>query len=892
MGIKQYFKAMFDPNRDIQTRLFMQSTVVVLVAELIAFLYSLIMHQSILIQTLLGGGFLVNVGIAQLGYSHNKMELSATVITSLLGFILLPLAFFSNGGISGGTPIWFVAFAIYICLVLNENRKRRLFFLFADLAVTSLCYYLALSRPELLTQHSAASSAANSLFAVVMVSISFAGVVVYALRLFREENARAKARGEEIDKLNRAQNQFFANMSHEIRTPINTIIGLNEMILREDISEEVAEDALNIQSASKMLLHLINDILDMSKLESGKMEVTNVTYDTGAMLSDIVGMLWVRAKEKGLAFHIDVDPMLPSQLIGDEVKIKQVLINLLTNAIKYTGEGSVTLSIQYQPQEDGTGVVTYSVSDTGVGIRKESIPHLFSAFQRVDESNNRFIEGTGLGLAIAKQFVELMGGTIRVNSVYMQGSTFIVELPQRVADSSEIGELNLELRHSLNIRAQYRQSFEAPEARILVVDDNTANLLVVTKLLRDTRVRIDTAESGREALKKTLETQYHLIFMDHMMPEMDGIECLREIRAQTGGLCRETKIVALTANAGSENRQLYVREGFDGYLLKPVNGDELERELLRMLPRELVRVTERDVLSDRDESLSVQRREKKLQVAITTDSVCDLPRQYLLSRDIAVLPYHLRTSDGVFLDGVETASRDVLDYMARGCGELRSEPPTTSEYEAFFARQLLRANNIIHITMASGSSAGFASATDATQTFDNVRVFDSGHLSSGLGLMVLAADQMAKNGMSVEQIMEELERMKPRLHTSFVVDSTEFLARAGHISRTLYKVTDGLMCHPVLVLKKNRMDVGRIYVGTRAQTWKRYISWAFNTREPIDRKLLFITYAGLGSEELSGIAEEIKRRINFDEIVFQETSPAVSSNCGPGTLGLAFMTTG
>ena len=484
-----------------------------------------------------------------------------------------------------------------------------------------------------------------------------------------------------------------------------------------------------------------------------------------------------------------------------------------------------------------------------------------------------------------------MGGTIRVNSVYMQGSSFIVELPQKVAAEERIGELNLELRHSAAHRGKYRQSFEAPDARVLVVDDNSTNLLVVRKLLRDTRVRIETAESGAAALRKTLETPYHLILMDHMMPEMDGVECLHEIRRQIGGLCRETKVVALTANAGSDMQALYAKEGFDGYLLKPVNGDELERELLRMLPRELIRVAG-GLAAEDEASVSVRRKEHRLQVVVTTDSVCDLPRQTIRSREIAVLPYHVRTDSGEFLDGVEAESRDVLEYMAQRRGELRSGPPEAAEYERFFARQLLRANNVVHITMSGDASRGYAAATEATQTFDNVFVVDSGSLSGGLGLMVLAADQMAKNGMTAERILQELEELRPRLRTSFIADSTEFLARSGHISRWVYHLVDGLMVHLVVVVRRGKTVVKRIFIGGRAKTWKRYIKWVFARRDNVDRKTLFITYTKLTRAELDEVAAEIRKLVDFKEIIFQETSSAFSANCGPGTLWLSYLTVG
>ena len=334
-------------------------------------------------------------------------------------------------------------------------------------------------------------------------------------------------------------------MSHEIRTPINTIIGLNEMIMREKVSDEVAEDAANIRAASNMLLHIINDILDMSKISSGQMKLTPVSYHPGNMLSDIVGMLWMRAKEKGLEFHVEISPDIPAELFGDEVRIKQILINLLNNAIKYTKKGSVTLSIQNNGITDGVADIMYSVTDTGMGIRKESIPYLFTAFKRVDEEQNRYIEGTGLGLSIVKELTELMGGVVTVNSVYTQGSTFVVEIPQKVTDFATIGKIDLEKKQLTNTSGEYRSSFEAPEAKVLVVDDNESNLLVVTKLLRETLVNVDTAQSGAAALELTQEKEYDVILMDHLMPEMDGIECFIRSRNRSEGSARSPRLSLL-----------------------------------------------------------------------------------------------------------------------------------------------------------------------------------------------------------------------------------------------------------------------------------------------------------------------------------------------------------
>lgn len=354
-------------------------------------------------------------------------------------------------------PEWFVLCFIYISITLERGRKA-VFFLLCT-AETLLCYSIAFSYPELIAQNTKSNSFFGSAVSVILVSILTSVLLLFLIRLYEEENEFSRQQKKEIEELNRAENHFFSSMSHEIRTPINTIIGLNEFILREDIPEDVAENARNIQSASKILLTLINDILDLSKIKSGKMEIVNVSYETGALFSEIVNMIWIKAREKGLDFRLHVDPSIPSMLCGDEVRIKQVLINLLNNAVKYTSEGSVTLSIRCERQGLNRVRVWYSVEDTGQGVKKENIPYIFNAFKRVDEEKNRHIEGTGLGLSIVHQLVELMGGEISVNSVYTKGSTFLVTLEQDIVEDKELGTFTLDSRTRTRKGAQYQQSF-------------------------------------------------------------------------------------------------------------------------------------------------------------------------------------------------------------------------------------------------------------------------------------------------------------------------------------------------------------------------------------------------------------------------------------------------
>ena len=809
----------------------------------------------------------------------------AAAVAFIVCLLYPPNVFFHDSGIYGEAPVLFLFSVFFICVLLSG--KTMLIYLLTELAEIIICWYISLKNPAAIMYDSEFEEHFFSVAALILTGATIMIAIAYRNMLYRQEVARSLAQKKEIEALNEAQNHFFSSMSHEIRTPINTIIALNEMILRENINEEVAEDAANIQSASKMLLHLINDILDMSKFASGKMKLTPVVYNPGDMLSEIVGMLWIRAKEKGLDFQVHVSPDIPVELLGDEVRIKQILINVLNNAIKYTQQGSVSLSIQPGETENGILQVVYSVSDTGIGIKKENIPYLFSAFKRMDEEKNRHIEGTGLGLSIVRQFVDLMGGKITVNSIYTKGSTFIIEIPQKIVTTQKIGEIRIENESVPGGRREHVAGFEAPEAKILVVDDNASNLLVVSKLLRETKVHVETVSSGAEALKRTLNQHYHVIFMDHLMPEMDGIACLKAIRSQIGGQSKESKIVVLTANAGSENKVLYEKAGFDGYLTKPITGDILEKELYRLLPHNLAFKTgnSEDILK---ETVSWMKREqRKKTVGITTESVADLPKEIIERYGIEVLPHLVCTAEGDFLDGVEIETNSLLDYMSDRHRKVRTGIPDVQTVESFFAKQLTTANNIIHISVSGElANSGCPVAQEAARAFNNVTVVDSGHLSSGQGLMVIEACRLAEEGKSPDEIIAHLERIKPRIHTSFVVDSLDFLARADQVHEQVAGVTKALMAKPVLKLKRGKMTVRKVYFGSRENVWRRYIASVLRSPSSIDRRILFVTYVGLTKREMEWIRKQVEKRAVFEKIYFQKASPVIAVNCGTGTFGL------
>lgn len=379
-----------------------------------------------------------------------------------------------------------------------------------------------------------------------------------------------------------AKAKFLANMSHEIRTPINTVIGMNEMILRENKDEAIEEYAYSIKSASQMLLSLINDVLDFSKIEAGKLQIIETEYSLSTMIRDVVQGIENRATQKSLALELRMDETLPSILKGDEIRIKQILNNLLSNALKYTEKGSITLSVEGTRNDDAFWLLL-SVADTGSGIKPDDMEKLFDSFQRLELSKNRYIEGTGLGLTITKQLVHSMNGTIDVQSIYGMGSCFTVKLPQIIINEETVGSLNGKFkRHKPEISSPKTYLY-APDACILIVDDTRMNLRVIEMLLKRSEIQMDFATGGNECLEMTKEKKYDLILMDHMMPEPDGIQTLHLIRDDKDNPNQATDIIVLTANALAGMQEEYLAEGFTDYLSKPIDADKLEETIAKYL---------------------------------------------------------------------------------------------------------------------------------------------------------------------------------------------------------------------------------------------------------------------------------------------------------------------
>ena len=463
-----------------------------------------------------------------------------------------------------------IIFIVCVCLIKNETyMSRDLFEAIASLAVTGV-------------------------IAAIVQNLRVNGAINESnLTSFSQRAAVAEA---EAIAANKAKSQFLSQMSHEIRTPINAILGMNELILREYEDDNLLKYSHNIKSASTTLLALVNDVLDFSKIEAGKMELYNVEYDIAGLIAELVSMVDERARNKGLEVIVTVNEEMPHLLYGDNVRLKQVILNLLTNAVKYTEQGQIHLDVDYfvsgHLETNGNIDIKVSVSDTGIGIREEDMERLFSPFERIEEGRNRNVEGTGLGMSIVQKLLGLMGSELNVRSEYGKGSTFSFIVKQETRSWEPIGDFNEAYEKLVKSENDYKQLFEAPNAEILIVDDNEINLVVAKNLLKDTKVKITTASSGNEALKICSNKEFDLILIDHRMPGMDGMEMLWRLRSNDKSPNQNKPTIALTANAFSGARDVYKNSGFQDYLAKPIIGDALEKVLMEYLPNDKVILTD------------------------------------------------------------------------------------------------------------------------------------------------------------------------------------------------------------------------------------------------------------------------------------------------------------
>ena len=460
---------------------------------------------------------------------------------------------------------------------------------------------------------------------IVVFSIFFVFAIIAALiiahNVIKEINGMndfMQRQLDAVDSANKAKSQFLANMSHEVRTPINAILGMNEMIIRESPDEQIVEYATNVKQAGKALLAQVNSILDYSKLEEGKMEIIQVEYDLATMINGFVTAVSSRAKSKGLRMDVNLDMNLPSTLLGDDVRVGQVINNLLTNAVKYTEVGVITLNIWEESRCDGAIDIGVSVQDTGIGIKPEDMEKLSASFTRIEEERNRNIEGTGLGIPIVIEILRLMGSELKVESAYGQGSTFSFVLRQGIINDEPLGDYRKRVKRSYRRRNKYTYP-SMPTANIIVVDDYEMNLVVAKNLMKVYDFIPDLAESGPEVLTKIEEKHYDIIFMDHMMPDMDGVQTL-EILRDRHMIDDNTAVIALTANAIAGAKDYYISKGFDDYLTKPIDAEALEQILNKYVPEEkIVKKAISDIKNNR--ALTTNDDERKALIKIFVSSI-------------------------------------------------------------------------------------------------------------------------------------------------------------------------------------------------------------------------------------------------------------------------------
>lgn len=886
---EKFKNLLYNGAADIRERLFRLILVMGLAVSVLAIVAGFVLDNP-LINGLPICAMIVVILVAMVAtFKYHKMEFASVIFAVVVICGIFPFVFFSSGGIQGGATVWFVLGILYI-FIMFRGKKLPIFITLA--VITDITtYVVAYRNPEFIVQlGSSLDVYYDSLFAVVAVGIAVGLIMRFQIHSYEKERERTLEQKSEIERISKSKDAFFANMSHEIRTPISAIIGLNEMILREDVSDEVAEDALRVKNASKILLNLINDILDFSQIESDRMAIVPVSYQTMELLDEVVGLLQIRMSEKNLAFHINIDSDLPTALLGDEIRIKQILINLLTNAAKYTQEGSVSLTVQGEALGDGKVRLTFSVSDTGIGIKKEDLESLYDYFKRVDREKNRKIEGSGLGLTITKQLVSLMGGTITVDSIYRKGSVFTVTLDQPIVDEKPVGDVNYQRTLQNKERKHYKQSFEAPMARILAVDDNETNLLVISKLLRATKVQIDTAKSGEECLEMAKKKGYHVILMDSMMPGMDGEAALKAIRRQESGSGRQTPVIIVTANSSAADKQRYLEGGFDGYLSKPIDGSLLEAEILKFLPEALIeyRINEEEY-STADTRSVLRRRRKKIQ--ISTDCVSDLSKEYLEQYDLKMIYSYIETENGIFRDTIEIDSDNLARHLSHPGSRALAVSASVEEYEAFYAEALAEAEELIHISMTEGAGESLHNAMLAAKGFDHVHVIDSGHISCGESLLVLAACQLLHDGCNrVEELCGELEALKKQIETTFLLSGIKKYYASGHAGRLLTSLSEAMNLHPIVQMKQNDTKIVGFRSGNMDKARKSLLRKLLRRKSRIDTRVVFISQGGCSIKEQEEFVAEVLKYIPFKKVIVERTSVSSSSNGGLGTMGIAYLT--
>lgn len=572
---------------------------VMVVVAVLGGVFSIIMAIASLLPVQPVPIFIVAILIAVLPFYlanyKGRLGVASNFMVIVSCFFLFPGIFFSQGGIESGMSSWFALGILFIFLLLDGVNF--VVMLSLDAIVIIGCYWLSYKYPQLVHGQMLRASFFLDVVQSIFVTTVAVGLIVKVQawmqkqqdsiveeknKLLVEVTQKAKHAQREAEIANHSKSNFLANMSHEIRTPINTVLGMDEMILRETREDNTRSLAQDIRTSTESLLEIVNEILDFSRIESGKMELMADDYELCDVLHDTVTVFGLRAKEKGLYLHIHVDEKLPAMYRGDSLRLRQIINNIMSNAIKYTREGGINFSVTGHQEEDSE-VLHFEIEDTGAGIREEDLHRLFEAFERIDEKTNRNIEGTGLGMAITANLLHMMDSNLQVRSVYGQGSTFYFDLKQRVKDWTPIGHFQVKDKKNADNSKEQHFTFLAPNVHVLLVDDNAMNRKVFCKLLKHTQIQIDEVDNGFTCLEMVKKRHYDIIFLDHMMPELDGVETFSYMQSMQENRCKDTPVIVLTANAIIGAKEQYNQIGFTDYLSKPIDSHRLENLIVEQL---------------------------------------------------------------------------------------------------------------------------------------------------------------------------------------------------------------------------------------------------------------------------------------------------------------------
>ncbi len=818
-------------------------------------------------------------------------ELPIAVVTTWMNFVVFPTIFFSSGGVQSGSGLWLTMGIIYIFLIYRGKMLAILVTITA--LIDAGCYTVAYLHPEYVKPlGSDLSVYVDSLFSVIAVGATAGLIFSFRRSGYGRENAMAIRQRNELDRVNASRERFYANFSHEIRNPINAVIGLNELNIRNSKDEEITRNSKAIARSGKLLLSIVNDIMDLSQMESNSMELSMAPFDSANLLSEIMDMISVKAKEKNLELILEADPELPAVLVGDERRMIQVLLNLLTNAVKYTREGQVKLSVLSEKLDDGKVKIRASISDTGIGIEKENLEHLFDTFTQFDRNNTGNIEGNGLGLPIAYSLTHLMGGELTVDSVYGSGSVFTMDVTlgyegDEVIGGSSYEEISAERDEKGD---NYVCSFKASKARVLVVDDDAQNRSIITGLLKETEVMVSEAGSGEEALKLTAADKYNVILVDYLMPGMNGTQVLDAIRSQSGGKCKDSVIIALTGatlDSGTRNNAMYE---FDMVLTKPVEYTVLEDAIADNLPKELIEYRDESRIRGAAAAYTRVMPKKKRKLRITTDSICDIPEEVAKKYDIGIMYLYIKTAKGRFKDTVEIDSLDLMGKLTDNSSEIYPDGATVEEYQRFFKKELESAENIIHLSFSSKMGETCGRAMEASMGFSHVHVIDSGLISSALGLLAMIAAGWADSGRSIEELCNDIRKLSKHIVMSYVLPSASIYSDYGKIAKKTGELYDILDLHPAISLSGGKLKQTRVYRGDIESVIGRHIKTTMLLAGRMDQRVpVIVTHVGLPPRIQKNIMAEMSHAIPESSLMLTRSSVSSAGNVGTGAVGIAYL---